>query len=212
MEFGVAQGRGLLSLERIGARVSEISGIRVDVVGFDTGTGLTSPVDYRDVPNLLWAGRFPMDVEALRKRLTTGSLVLGSIAETLPAFLDGGPPQVAFVSVDVDLYSSTVDCLRLFEADPLLLLPRVYCYFDDIHGFTYSDCNGELLAVAEFNASHPLRQICKIHGLKFFVPKAAREAKWVECFYIAHVFDHEHYARRSSIATPEQDRRNLGLR
>jgi hypothetical protein len=208
--FGVAGGRGLLALERIGAKVSEITGVQVHVIGFDTGTGLTSPIDHRDVPNLLWTGRFPMDVEALGKRLTTASLVLGPIAETLPRFLHGQPPRVAFVSVDVDLYSSTVDCLRLFDATPSLLVPRVYCYFDDIHGYTYSDCNGELLAIAEFNASHPRRQICKIHGLKFFAPSRFRDTKWVECFYIAHVFDHELYAERSSIATPEHDQRIAG--
>lgn len=212
LEFGVANGRGLLALERIATKVREISGIRVDVVGFDTGSGLPSPIDHRDVPNLLWTGRFPMDFAALQERLTTASLVLGPIAKTLPTFLEGRPPPVAFISVDVDLYSSTVDCLRLFEADPSLLLPRVYCYFDDILGYTYSDCNGELLAIAEFNASHPGRPICKIHGLKFYVSPPAREAKWVECFYIAHVFDHKLYAQRSSTTTSDHDQRTAGLR
>lgn len=211
LEFGVAGGRGLVALERIATRVREISGVQVDVVGFNTGSGLTSPIDHRNVPNLLWEGRFPMDVEALRKRLTTASLVLGPIAETLLAFLDGRPPRVAFVSVDVDLYSSTVDCLRLFEAAPALLLPRVYCYFDDIMGYTYSDCNGERLAIAEFNARHPQRQISKIRGLKFYVPKVVREATWVECFYIAHLFDHEFYAQRSAITTPEREQRIVAL-
>jgi hypothetical protein len=152
-----------------------------------------------------------MDVEAIRKRLTTASLRLGPITDTLPPFLTGQPGPVAFVSVDVDLYSSTVDCLQLFDANPLLLLPRVYCYFDDILGFTYSDCNGELLAISEFNASHPRRQLSKIHGLKFFVPPRVREAAWVECFYIAHIFDHELYAHRSAVTTPERDQKFTGL-
>jgi hypothetical protein len=211
LEFGVANGRGLVALERIATKVREISGIWVNVVGFDTGTGLPSPIDHRDVPNLLWTGRFPMDFEALQKRLTTASLVLGPIAKTLPTFLEGRPPPVAVISVDVDLYSSTVDCLRLFEAAPSRLLPRVYCYFDDIHGYTYSDCNGERLAIAEFNANHRRQQVCQIHGLKFFVHKAAREAKWVECFYIAHIFDHELYAQHSATETPEDDQRIIGL-
>jgi hypothetical protein len=211
LEFGVAGGRGLVALERIATMVRDISGVQVDVVGFDTGGGLTSPIDHRDIPNLFWEGRFPMDVEALRKRLTAASLVLGPIAETLPAFLDERPPPVAFISVDVDLYSSTVDCLRLFEATPALLLPRVYCYFGDIHGYTYGDCNGERLAIAEFNARHPQRQISKIHGLKFYVPQTVREAEWVECVYIAHVFDHELYAQRSSITTSENDQRIMRL-
>ena len=66
-EFGVAGGRGLLALERIAARVSALSGVQVEVFGFDTGTGLTTAIDHRDVPNMLWEGRFPMDHEALRR-------------------------------------------------------------------------------------------------------------------------------------------------
>jgi hypothetical protein len=181
------------------------------VFGFDTGTGLTEPIDHRDVPNMLWSGRFPMDVEDLHARLKAATLVLGPIADTLPGFCAADPAPVGFVSVDVDLYSSTVDALRLVEAGPSILLPRVYTYFDDIMGHTFSDCNGELLAMAEFNGDHSLRQVCKIHGLRFFVDESLREDKWVESLYIAHILDHPLYARPSSRPTPEADRRLVGL-
>jgi hypothetical protein len=205
LEFGVAGGRGLLALERIAARVGELAGVAIDVVGFDTGTGLPEPIDHRDVPNLLATGRFPMDVEALRRQLTNASLVLGGIDETLPTYLQSGPPPAGFVSIDVDLYSSTVHTLRLFDADAGRLLPRVYCYFDDILGFTYSDCNGELLAMAEFNAAHSRRKIGKIHGLGYRIRDSMRSLPWVECMYIAHIFDHVSYATLSSVASPDQD-------
>ena len=160
---------------------------------------------------MLWSGRFPMDVEDLHARLKAATLVLGPIADTLPGFCAADPAPVGFVSVDVDLYSSTVDALRLFEANPSILLPRVYTYFDDIMGHTFSDCNGELLAMAEFNGHHSHRQVCKIHGLRFFVDESLREDKWVESLYIAHILDHPLYARPSSRATPEADRRLVGL-
>jgi hypothetical protein len=210
-EFGVASGRGLLGLEWIAGRVQEMIGVKIDAFGFDTGTGLTEPVDHRDVPNMLWPGRFPMDIARLRSRLTTAMLVLGPIAETLSGFCAARPAPVGFVSVDVDLYTSTVDVLRLLNADSALLLPRVYMYFDDIMGHTFSDCNGELLAMKEFNEAHPQRPVCKIHGLRFFVHASMREDKWVESLYIAHLFDHPLYSQRSSNPSPEADQRLVGL-
>jgi hypothetical protein len=205
LEFGVAGGNGLLALERIAAQVGDLCGVKIDAVGFDTGTGLPPPVDHRDVPNMLWSGRFAMDHEALRRRLGSASLVLGPIDETLPTFLQAEPPPAAFVSVDVDFYSSTVHTLRLLDAHSDRLLPRVYCYFDDILGYTYSDCNGELLAIAEFNAAHSRQQICKIHGLRYRVHQSLRDKLWLDCMYIAHMFNHPLYAKPSIVAD-EEDR------
>jgi hypothetical protein len=111
------------------------------------------------------------------------------------------------VSVDVDFYSSTVHTLQLFDAYSPRLLPRVYCYFDDIQGYTYSDCNGELLAIAEFNAGHSRQQICKIHGLRWRVHESLRDKSWVECMYIAHMFDHPLYAKSSVVARERNELR-----
>ena len=62
------------------------------------------------------------------------------------------------MSFDVDYYSSTVDLLRIFDAHEEFLLPRVYCYLDDIIGDDWEiHCEyvGELLAIKEF----------KLHGM-----------------------------------------------
>src|SRR5437588_5794068 len=143
IEFGVAGGNGLLELERVAAWVERRSGVRIDVVGFDTGTGLPQPRDYRDVPNLWSEGYYPMDPAALRGRLEKARLELGAVADTVPAFLARRPAPIGFVSFDLDLYSSTTEALRIFDAEPALLLPRVVCYFDDIIGFSHGDFTGE---------------------------------------------------------------------
>ena len=55
-----------------------------------------------------------MDVDKLRRRLHRAQLVLGTVEETVPTFLATyKPPPIAFVSIDLDLYSSTVQALRL---------------------------------------------------------------------------------------------------
>jgi hypothetical protein len=99
----------------------------------------------------------------------------------------------AFISVDVDLYSSTVPVLGLLKQSPTLLLPRIHCYFDDITGFSYSEFNGERLAIREFNDANALRKISPLFGLRHYVPKSQREALWVEKMFMAHILDHPLY-------------------
>src|SRR5690348_9762896 len=48
VEFGVAEGTGLMNLCRISRKVSAITGIEFEIVGFDSGVGMPPPQDYRD--------------------------------------------------------------------------------------------------------------------------------------------------------------------
>jgi hypothetical protein len=193
IEFGVAGGNGLVSLEAIASAVGELFGIEIDVYGFDTGQGLPKPEDYRDQPNLYREAGFPMDEEKLRKRLRKARLILGDVGRTIGSFVESRPASVAFVSIDVDLYTSTMGAFRLFEAGQEILLPRVYCYFDDILGETFSEFTGERLAIAEFNERHKMRKISPIFGLRYFLHPPHNQEAWAEQMFIAHMFDHELY-------------------
>ena len=202
IEFGVAGGRGLLALERIAERAEEMIKISIDVYGFDTGGGLPKSQDYRDCPNLWVEGQFPMDKEQLERRLQRASLKLGLVKDTIPDFLQSMPAPVAFVSIDLDLYHSTRDALRIFTADHDRLLPRVLCYFDDIMGLTYSDYNGERLAISEFNTIHAMRKISPLYGLRFFVPWKQASTQWPNLIYFAHIFDHPLYNHPDTLRKP----------
>ena len=204
IEFGVAHGAGLIALESAARAISELTNISIDVLGFDTGTGLPRPVDVRDQPNLWYCGQFPMHEQRLSSRLITAKLYLGRVEDTLPRFLSGRPSPIAFASFDMDLYSSTRDALRIFESDHTRLLPRVFSYFDDISGHTYNDFCGERLAIAEFNSNHPNTKLSPIYGLRYFIPRTAcAEYPWPEGMYIAHIFDHKRYNLRDSINKPD---------
>ena len=192
IEFGVAGGNGLLTLERIAETAESIFGVNVDVFGFDTGTGLPKPKDYRDMPNVWSEGFFPMDVEKLKSQLKRAQLVLGPVGETVRKFTGSTPSPVAFIGFDLDLYTSTRDAFGIFEGDQRLLLPRVYCYFDDIMGFTFGDHVGERLAISEFTASHDLRKLSPIYGLEHYVPRRFANRWWGK-YYMAPIFDHESY-------------------
>jgi hypothetical protein len=201
IEFGVAGGNGLIALELIADRIERHLGMKISVYGFDTGKGLPAPKDLRDCPNLYTEGTFPMDVEKLRSRLRRAELILGMVDETVPLFVSTyKPAPVAFVSVDLDLYTSTKQALHLFEADTSMLLPRVHCYFDDINGFTFAEFNGERLAIAEFNQAGTQRKISPMYVLRYYVPTRCADDPWVHRFYMAHILDHELYGRNDGLS------------
>ena len=190
IEFGVAGGNGLIALEECAAQASDLSGVAIDVVGFDTGTGLPKPTDYRDLPQLWSEGDFAMDADALRRRLHGAQLLLGPVAETVGGFIESGPAPIGFISFDMDMYSSTVDAFAVFEGSLDILMPRVVCYFDDIIAFSHSDFTGERLAITEFNERHALRKISRIYGLRFVLDL---QQWWTEHMYMAHFFEHPKY-------------------
>ncbi len=194
VELGVAGGAGLLAMDAAALAVEERLGVRIEVYGFDTGAGLPRPVDLRDAPFLMDSGDFPMDQAKLRGRLSRAELILGDVAETIPAFLGSGPPPIGFAAYDLDYYTSTRDALALLRAKPDYVFPRVLCYFDDTHGYPWGDCNGARLAIREFSGPADPRQLSQIHGLRFLLPPSEREARWPEAMYLAHAFDHPAYA------------------
>lgn len=190
IEFGVAGGNGLVYLEQVAEEVTHRSGVQIDVYGFDTGTGLTKTVDYRDLPQMWREGYYGMDIEALKRRLKTAKLVLGPVGETVPKFVATKPAPVGFIAFDMDLYSSTMDAFGLFEGGTDILMPRVLCYFDDIIGFSHSDFTGERLAINEFNAAHKARKISPIYGMRKWLKNAG---PWIDMIYLMHAFDHPAY-------------------
>lgn len=200
IEFGVGGGSGLISLEKIAQKMESIYEVKIDVYGFDTGVGLPKPTDYRDLPNVYSEGLFPMDVEALRERLKKAQLVLGLVENTIAGFIQSRPSPVAFISIDVDLYSSTMHALRLLDAEQDLFLPRIHCYLDDIMGYNCCEYNGERLAIADFNALHEMRKIAPIYGLKYYLPPRHANKMWPEQMFMVHIFDHELYGHFDGLA------------
>src|SRR5262249_10852493 len=192
IEFGVAAGGGLLGMCDLAKRVTEITGVKIKVVGFDTGVGMPPPVDYRDHPDLYQAGDFPMDQESLRKKLPSNArLIIGELGDTVPRFLAelNTEAPIGFVPVDVDYHSSAVAALQIF-ADPIpsKYLPLPILYLDDIVLPSHSRFSGELLAVEEFNAAHQLRKIDQHRFLRS--QRIFKQARWIDQIFLLHVFDH----------------------
>jgi hypothetical protein len=193
IELGVAGGAGLLSLEHTAQLVEARAGIKINVYGFDTGTGLPKPTDYRDQPNMWFEGQLPMKRDLLESKLRRASLRIGLVRDTIAEFVSEQPPPVAFISFDLDLYNSTRDALAIFDSPYELLLPRVATYFDDILGHTYNDFAGERLAITEFNNDHSTRKLSPIYGLRNFVPRESFFSSHWDSMFFAHFFEHPLY-------------------
>ena len=90
VEFGVAGGNGLLTLEKYCKKLSRKYQIEYEIYGFDFGdnAGLNFSKDPKDLPYFWTEGQFKMNYEKLKSKLTNSKLVLGDIANTVKNFAD----------------------------------------------------------------------------------------------------------------------------
>jgi hypothetical protein len=188
IEFGVAGGEGLLTLQDEAKAVEDETGIGIRVYGFDAGPGGLPDFigDYRDHPDAWRPGDFPMDIDLLRSRLTSRTaLILGNVRDTVRTFFrDYQPPTVGFVSFDLDLYSSTRDALQLLRVPDRRMLWHVPLYFDNIESFFHHRFAGERLAIAEFNEQGNDVKIDKWRGVAKGRPFPERS--FLKRVYVAH--------------------------
>jgi hypothetical protein len=193
IEFGVAQGSGLLAMCDCAAETTKLTGVEFSIFGFDAGIGLPVASDYRDHPEVWQAGAFPMvDPSIVTKRLQgRAELIIGDIRDTVPEFVARLSPEapLGYVSIDVDLYHSTIGCLAVLEhVDPRCYLPYFMAHIDDTMGHSKNAWCGELLAIDEFNQQHTLRKIDVARG--FQQRRVFRHAWWLEKLRKVHILDH----------------------
>jgi len=185
----------VVALERLCAAYRPTSGLNIDLCGFDLGSGMPAPRDYRDAPYVWQQNFFKMDEAKLRARLGSTRLFIGDIQKTGREYIDAKTLPIGFISFDLDYYSSTVSAFdALLEGDPQKYLPRVVCYFDDTvgpHAEMHNEYAGELLAIKEFNETHKMRKIVKLNGLRYKLLPI--EGSWVEGIYVLHLFEHPKY-------------------
>jgi hypothetical protein len=194
IEFGVAGGNGLVKLEEYSKIVANETGVEIDTYGFDMGSGMPEPLDYRDLMYIWKPGFFKMDLDALNSKLSKSKLILGNVKETVLNFIEENKPApIGFISFDLDYYSSTKDAFKLFDTEDKYLLPRIFCYFDDMIGDDWelhNEFTGEYAAILEYNEKNAQQKITKIHGL--FHKRRIIEP-WNDKMFVHHRFNHKLY-------------------
>jgi hypothetical protein len=191
LEFGVANGAGLINMCRLAERTRKATGIDFRVIGFDTGSGMPPAIDYRDLPETYQQGDFPMNIGRLRSALPRfAELIIGDAKDTIPSFLDtvSVNAPIGFVSVDVDYYSSARDVLTVLTGDAQKYLPIVPVYLDDIAIESCNPWTGELLAVNEFNREQQYRKIAPFTLLRS--RRIFKNTQWIDRMYAGHIHDH----------------------
>jgi hypothetical protein len=188
IEFGVAGGNGLLALEDHAAKVAHASRIRIDVYGFDAGSGLPSALpDYRDHCDLWMAGDYPMNIAALERRLArTTQLLIGDFSTVLETFMFRPDAPIGFAAIDCDLYSSTKPILAFLATRTRL--NHTPLYFDDVSGILdFHQKGGQLLAIDEFNTKEKTLFIDRWRGLEsqLIFPSS----RYVAGMYVLHDLD-----------------------
>jgi hypothetical protein len=201
IEFGVANGAGLMNLCKLGERISKQTGVAFDFVGFDNVSGMPPYRDYRDHPEMYQPEWYRMEQpEMLQASLSPNArLVLGDVASTVPKFMAEHPQSspIGFISIDVDYYWSAAEALKCLTADPLHYLSSVTMYFDDVSRPGHNPWCGELLAINEFNEANDLRKIAPVNFLR--ESRLFKNAAWLGKMRYCHVFDHPH--RLSALKT-----------
>jgi len=192
IEFGVASGAGLFNLALIAKRLSAELSVDYEIIGFDTGKGMPQPIDYRDHPEKYGFEDFPplgLSPEELPEKTR---LIIGDIASSLPEYkkLLDIDSKIAFVSIDVDYYSSTKDCLSIFTGPQSMYLPKVVIYLDDVNNIDHNQYCGELLAISEFNSKDSPRKICKMTQLRNW--RIFKNALWLDQMYFLHILDSDY--------------------
>jgi hypothetical protein len=194
VELGVAGGNGLLCLCRHAARVKEETGIEVRVVGFDSGSGLPATHDLRDMHYRWPAGSFEMDHAALLALLAgRAELILGDVSETIPRWQPDAEAPLGVVCFDLDLYSSTRDALPILTQSNVL--PRIWCYFDDVQSPplpAHTSFLGEEAAIREFNED-PARSRMRDNVSPARVFRGEYPESWHQHMWIYHRLNHPRY-------------------
>ena len=181
VELGVSNGNGLFTMIDFADYIQKHLDLKIEVIGFDIGSGMPEPLDFRDHPELWKTGDFACEVDVLLDKIDNRArLIIGDVKNTIPQFCNEFNGTLAYTSLDLDYYSSTVNSFPLFEMPTEKLLPAVCMHVDDIHtNLVYNPWCGESLAINEFNQKHQYR---KIHekSMIYKIPN----------FHVLHVFDH----------------------
>ncbi len=177
-EFGVASGLGLGFLCDYREEVQRITGLTIDVMGFDTGVGMPASNLWEDHPEMWQQGDYSATVDLKKKFESRATIFLGDLAR------DVAPPPpspILFASVDVDSYSSSRAVLEY-----LLKQAGQFCsvYLDDIEFSTASEFRGQLLAVQEFNARNREHHACVSADRMLPAGRLIRYAVWYKHMYL----------------------------
>lgn len=153
IEFGCWDCDGLIDLENYINDIKNFIDIDFSVYGFDLGDGHPDyNNDSRDRHYELSKGDYPFKKKDNLKKLTISKLILGDVKNTIVNFTKNeniSEAPIGFISLDLGLYTSTNNALKLLNEDSKFFLPRAIIYSDN--NYFVLDNEGDRLAINDFN-------------------------------------------------------------
>jgi len=193
LELGVAGGNGIVSLEKYKKKIEKVLDIKIEIYGFDTGSGLPDTGSLNeDLPFFWRTDLYKMDKEALEKRIRS-KIFYGDVKDTVDDFIKVNKNKICCIFFDLDLYTSTINFLNQIPKITDHLLPRVLCYFDDVYvpENYISHFNGVFKAIDEFNKkSSEFKLGCSVDHHKSFKFPLAKTS-----IYTLHSFKNKLYKK-----------------
>jgi len=194
IELGVAGGNGLLSMCRHRDEIKKALGIDIHLYGFDSGAGLPSSNDPRDVLYFWAPGSYAMDRPTLEKRLAgRAEIIFGNVSDTAAEWQAPPDAPLGAILFDLDFYTSTTAAFKLLTCENAL--PRVWCYFDEVTGaplHALVDSVGEREAIRQFNLA-PERSIRRDSISQAYAFANKPPESWHDRIFLYHRLTHPAY-------------------
>ena len=119
IELGVAGGNGIKSLLKYKKKVEKVLNIKINILGFDSGSGLPKTNKKEDLPFFWKQGDYTnQNIKDLEKNDQSIKIYEGNISSTLDNFISENKVKIALILFDMDLYSSTkifLDKIKLYS-------------------------------------------------------------------------------------------------
>jgi hypothetical protein len=196
VELGVAGGNGLVCLCQLRREIQKVVGIEIVVAGFDSGEGLPASDNPLDMLYCWPGGSYRMDKAALEKRVAgQAEVVLGDVSKTIALWHPAPGAPLGAVMFDLDYYTSTSGALAILSKKEVL--PRVWCWFDDICAGPEeapTDRIGEREAIRQFNLD-PRRGTLNDHLSPTFAFASFAPESWHQQIYLYQRLEHQQYSK-----------------
>jgi|TARA_B110001452_G_C15185018_1_gene411589 hypothetical protein len=193
LELGVAGGNGIMALEKYKKKIEKVLDIKIDIYGFDTGTGLPETENVNeDLPFFWRSDQYKIDKDDLEKRISS-KIFYGDVKDTVDDFVKVNKNKICCIFFDLDLYTSTKNFLNQVPKIKDQLLPRVLCYMDDVYvpENYINQFNGVFKAIDEFNnANDKFKLGCSVDHHKSFKFPLAKTS-----IYTLHSLENELYKK-----------------
>jgi len=192
--MGVAGGNGLVCLCKAPCGNSKEPGIEIVLTGFDTGAGLPTTQDARDLLYCWPSGSFEMDKPALERRNCRARRAGDWQCRTNGENWNPRPDAPLGVAIfDLDLYSSTAAALPLLTRENVL--PEYGVIWMTSQGIQITpirDGIGVRAAVVDFNAKPETRHHARSHHAGAYLQSQIPEG-WHQQIYVYHRLGHPNY-------------------